>query len=94
MQNFNGKARKLCTFWIEIFGKRFSVIGERMMDENGNSLLSNCAKIRRNSMNSQVFPFLDMRFPSPGAYTGTTVTVYSVSDSRFFRTVLVVLPGT
>lgn len=64
------------------------------MDEFGNYLLSSRAKIRRSCMNSQVFPFSDMRLPSPGAYTGTTVTVYSVSDSRFFRTVLVVLPGT
>lgn len=41
-----------------------------------------------------VLPFSDMGCPSPAENTGVTVTVYSVSDCRFFSTVLWVWPGT
>lgn len=41
-----------------------------------------------------VLPFSDMDCPSPTENTGVTVTVYSVSDCRFFSTVLWVWPGT
>lgn len=41
-----------------------------------------------------VFPFSDCFFPSASGYTGTTVTLYSVSGCRFLRTVLVDTPDT
>lgn len=41
-----------------------------------------------------VLPFSDMGCPSPAENTGVTVTVYSVSDCRFFSTVLWVWPDT
>lgn len=44
--------------------------------------------------NSLVFPLSDWAIPSISGYTGTTVTVYSVPGSRFWRTMEVVLPGT
>ena len=44
--------------------------------------------------NSLVFPFSPSSGPSPSAYTGNTVTVYSVFGSRFFSSRVVVLSDT
>lgn len=54
------------------------------------------AMLRQNSTSqySLVLPFSSSSGPSPSAYTGTTVTVYSVFGSRFFSSRVVVLSET